>query len=166
MIIEFEINGARVIVSGENLSVSVTQDGNIRDVAIRMPDADEIVALRRSMSLTQHQFSALLSVSQSMISKWETGEDRPSGESAVKLAKMIADGNAATVTGSGMDALKHWLKSRHGRQRLLADELGISTQAISLWKEIPADRIVAIEAVTGIPRQVLAPSLFTGMVSA
>lgn len=39
----------------------------------------------------------------------------------------------------------------------------ISPQAISQWDEVPADRVVAVSEVTGIPRQQLRPDLYEGM---
>ena len=47
-----------------------------------------------------------------------------------------------------------------GSLRSLARELGISPQALSQWKRVPAYRILQIEAVTGIPRERLRPDLF------
>ena len=42
----------------------------------------------------------------------------------------------------------------------LARALGISQPAVSNWKRIPADRVVAVEAVTGVHRSLLRPDLF------
>ena len=42
----------------------------------------------------------------------------------------------------------------------LARALGISQPAVSSWKRVPTDRVMAVEAVTGIPRAVLRPDLF------
>lgn len=42
----------------------------------------------------------------------------------------------------------------------LARRLGISRAAISQWRRIPADRLVLIEAITGIDRAELRPDLF------
>lgn len=99
MIIEFEINGARVIVSGENLSVNITQD--CEPVAAAglsetsrvdfAPKAEDIRALRKAMGLRQHQFCKLLGVTQATISRWETGEERPRGSAAVLLHKMLGE---------------------------------------------------------------------------
>jgi DNA-binding transcriptional regulator YdaS (Cro superfamily) len=44
--------------------------------------------------------------------------------------------------------------------RALARELGINYQAIQSWKRIPAERVLAIEAITGIPREQLRPDLY------
>jgi TorA maturation chaperone TorD len=49
-----------------------------------------------------------------------------------------------------------------GGVRALARALGISQPAISSWKRIPSDRLVAVEAATGIPRAELRPDLFAG----
>jgi DNA-binding transcriptional regulator YdaS (Cro superfamily) len=42
----------------------------------------------------------------------------------------------------------------------LAKKLGISPQAITLWKRIPSNRLLQIEEVTGIPRERLRPDLY------
>jgi DNA-binding transcriptional regulator YiaG len=107
MIIEFEINGARVIVSGENLSVSVTEDGKARGVTAKLavakvvnetddhaPSADQIRDYRKSLGMRQHQFCKLLGVTQATVSRWETGDERPRGSAAVLLHKLLSE-NAA-----------------------------------------------------------------------
>jgi DNA-binding transcriptional regulator YdaS (Cro superfamily) len=40
--------------------------------------------------------------------------------------------------------------------------LGISHQAISLWDRVPPERLVDIEVLTGVPREVLRPDLYRG----
>jgi len=47
-----------------------------------------------------------------------------------------------------------------GGVRSLSRLLGISQPAISNWKRVPADRILQVEAVTGVPRAVIRPDLF------
>jgi DNA-binding transcriptional regulator YdaS (Cro superfamily) len=47
-----------------------------------------------------------------------------------------------------------------GGTTALANKLGISKQAVSMWERIPADRIIAVEAATGIPREELRPDLY------
>ena len=47
-----------------------------------------------------------------------------------------------------------------GSMGKLGKTLGISAQAIQQWREVPAERIIAIEKVTGIPRERLRPDLF------
>jgi len=42
----------------------------------------------------------------------------------------------------------------------LAKSLGVSQPAISGWKRIPPDRVLAVEAATGIPRTELRPDLY------
>lgn len=45
----------------------------------------------------------------------------------------------------------------------LASDLGVSRMAVYQWKEVPANRLVEIEQLTGIPRQDLRPDLYEGM---
>ncbi len=47
-----------------------------------------------------------------------------------------------------------------GSIRALARALGISRQSVSNWQKIPADRVLIVEAVTGISRTVLRPDLY------
>jgi DNA-binding transcriptional regulator YdaS (Cro superfamily) len=48
-----------------------------------------------------------------------------------------------------------------GGLRALARQLDVSHQAIRRWtKKIPADRIIAIEAATGVSRSALRPDLY------
>lgn len=53
-----------------------------------------------------------------------------------------------------------------GGVRALARELGISQPAISSWKRVPADRVVSIEAASGVPRSELRPDLYQASESA
>ncbi len=49
-----------------------------------------------------------------------------------------------------------------GGVRALSRALGVSQPAISAWKRVPADRVVAVEAATGIARAALRPDLYVG----
>lgn len=42
----------------------------------------------------------------------------------------------------------------------VAKGLGISRAAVSLWDKVPAELVVAVEAVTEIPREQLRPDLY------
>lgn len=42
----------------------------------------------------------------------------------------------------------------------LARSLGISQPAVSGWSRVPADRVIAVEAATGVPRSALRPDLY------
>lgn len=47
-----------------------------------------------------------------------------------------------------------------GGLRPLARELGMSMQALSEWRRVPADRLLQVEAVTNISRRKLRPDLY------
>src|SRR5262247_790814 len=44
----------------------------------------------------------------------------------------------------------------------LARRIGISQPSVSNWDRIPAERVLAVEAATGVTRAVLRPDLFDG----
>jgi TorA maturation chaperone TorD len=48
----------------------------------------------------------------------------------------------------------------------LAQKIGISQPSVSNWSRVPADRVISVEAVTGIARDVLRPDLYTAQASA
>lgn len=47
-----------------------------------------------------------------------------------------------------------------GGVRALARAVGVSQPAISNWRRVPADRVLSIEALTGVPRTELRPDLY------
>jgi DNA-binding transcriptional regulator YdaS (Cro superfamily) len=47
-----------------------------------------------------------------------------------------------------------------GGVRALARALGIAHESLIQWKRVPADRILKVEAVTGVPRETLRPDLY------
>lgn len=47
-----------------------------------------------------------------------------------------------------------------GGVRALARSLGVSQPAISSWKRVPADRVISVEAITGVARNDLRPDLY------
>ncbi len=44
----------------------------------------------------------------------------------------------------------------------LARQIGISQPSVSNWNRVPAERVVSVEAVTGVDRGVLRPDLYGG----
>jgi len=53
------------------------------------------------------------------------------------------------------------LRAQRGLISWLAPRLGISQPALSKWSQIPAERALKIEKITGIPRHLLRPDLWT-----
>jgi DNA-binding transcriptional regulator YdaS (Cro superfamily) len=51
-----------------------------------------------------------------------------------------------------------------GGVRALASLVGLSPQTMYHWRRVPAERIIQIETVTDVPRNVLRPDLFAGWV--
>lgn len=42
----------------------------------------------------------------------------------------------------------------------LAERISITASAVSQWRRVPAERVLAVEAATGIPRERLRPDLY------
>jgi TorA maturation chaperone TorD/DNA-binding transcriptional regulator YdaS (Cro superfamily) len=53
-----------------------------------------------------------------------------------------------------------------GGVRPLARALGVSQPAVSAWKRVPADRVLAVESITGVARSQLRPDLYPDSVIA
>ena len=45
-------------------------------------------------------------------------------------------------------------------KRALAHSLGIKEQSLNYWKTVPRRHIMAVERLTGVPKEILAPDLF------
>lgn len=57
------------------------------------------------------------------------------------------------------DALRLAVKTANGPTRL-GNLIGVSSQAISQWEQVPSTRVIEVERVTGIPRHALRPDLY------
>src|SRR5450631_4281091 len=53
-----------------------------------------------------------------------------------------------------------------GGVRALARKIGISQPSISSWPRVPAERVLAVEAATGIDRAILRPDLYERSITA
>jgi DNA-binding transcriptional regulator YdaS (Cro superfamily) len=57
---------------------------------------------------------------------------------------------------SGMDLIR----ARRGLLAQVAHGLGMTRAAIVKWRQVPAERVVEVERITGIPREQLRPDLY------
>lgn len=71
------------------------------------------------------------------------------------MSKKTSDGGVAKdVIGVEL------LRQVKGRMAQVARGLGLTRQAVVMWPEVPDKYIVAVEGITGIPREQLRPSLY------
>lgn len=47
-----------------------------------------------------------------------------------------------------------------GSKRQLALQLGIAAQNLTHWKRVPAERVLAVEAATGVAKELLRPDIY------
>lgn len=52
------------------------------------------------------------------------------------------------------------IRSKRGLPAKVAHDLGLTRAAVLKWQQVPAERVVEIERITGIPREELRPDLF------
>ena len=52
------------------------------------------------------------------------------------------------------------LRAKRGLLAQIARALGVTKAAVGRWERVPAERVVEIERITGIPRQQLRPDLY------
>ena len=64
-----------------------------------------------------------------------------------------------TATQTNLQIIESAIEAAGGIT-VLARRLGIRHQSIMNWKQIPAERLLAVEAATGIDRSRLRPDLF------
>lgn len=72
-------------------------------------------------------------------------------------------GNAYAWYAFGMDALfrgMELLRSQPGLMARIAKELGVTRAAVTKWRRIPAERVLAVEEITGVARHLLRPDLY------
>lgn len=58
-----------------------------------------------------------------------------------------------------MDLQEAFDKER-GLRRRLARELNITHGAVSQWRRVPAERVLDVARITGIPKEALRPDLY------
>jgi DNA-binding transcriptional regulator YdaS (Cro superfamily) len=59
-----------------------------------------------------------------------------------------------------MNAALKKIRKTKGLSAKIAAELCIARQTVYGWKKIPAERVIKVEAITGIPRTQLRPDLY------
>lgn len=50
--------------------------------------------------------------------------------------------------------------SRVGGMVQLSSALGLTRTAVYQWKKVPAERVLDVERLTGVPREILRPDLY------
>lgn len=64
----------------------------------------------------------------------------------------------ADLKSQALGRAKAAVKGNTGLARALAGEL--TPQAISQWKQVPAERVLDVERATGVPRHELRPDIY------
>lgn len=59
-----------------------------------------------------------------------------------------------------MDELVRYFNAERGRRGKLAEAIGVSPPAISMWTRVPAERLMDVSRATGIPPEQLRPDLY------
>lgn len=59
-----------------------------------------------------------------------------------------------------MEELNKYLDAKRGRRKELADALGISPSAVTMWPRVPAERVLLVEQLTGVSRHDLRPDIY------
>lgn len=139
MIIELEINGARVLISGDNLSVSVTgEDGKPRQIkSSGVPLRDYLEVSR----ITQAEFAESIGIHPVSCNRLVNGNRRPSWD----LVAKIAEATGGIVTAESWipaasddcpdgDSIKEYRKSIGVTQHQFAELLGVTQATISRWE--------------------------------
>lgn len=52
------------------------------------------------------------------------------------------------------------IRAEHGLQFRIARALGITRGAVAKWRRVPAERVLAVEAITGISRHLLRSDIY------
>jgi DNA-binding transcriptional regulator YdaS (Cro superfamily) len=53
------------------------------------------------------------------------------------------------------------IRAQKGLLAEVARALGLTRAAVVKWTDVPAERVIEIERITGIPREALRPDLYT-----
>lgn len=64
----------------------------------------------------------------------------------------------AELKATALEEAKKAVRGNTGLSRALNDE--ITPQAVAQWKQVPAERVLKVERVTGVPRHRLRPDLY------
>jgi DNA-binding transcriptional regulator YdaS (Cro superfamily) len=52
------------------------------------------------------------------------------------------------------------IRSHPGMMAAIARGLGVTRPAVIKWQQVPAERVIAVERITGLPREKLRPDLY------
>lgn len=58
------------------------------------------------------------------------------------------------------------IRARRGLMFKISKDLKVTRAAVCGWVRVPAERVLAVERITGIPRQKLRPDIFGAMIGA
>lgn len=65
-----------------------------------------------------------------------------------------------TATQPRMQSPKDRAIEAAGGVTRLSEAIGVTRSAVSQWPRVPAERVIAVEKATGVPRQELRPDIY------
>lgn len=72
-------------------------------------------------------------------------------------------GKPRSYTWRAVDNAIRMIRAQSGAIDRIASALSRTPRTIMCWERVPAERVVLVERVTGIPRQTLRPDLYEDM---
>lgn len=130
-------------------------------------------AYRIAKNMSLEELAALARSSTASLSRIENGRQEPS-LALIRRLKEVTDGAVAAddfIRADQMESADEPRESRlmstlpqalsdRGLRIRLARDLGITPGAIYQWRRVPAERVIQVERLTGIPRHDLRPDLY------
>lgn len=139
---------------GEYVKVGFSTDhqSRLRNIAACTPYDVALEALHEGTRADEASFHKMLAPYRHKL-EWFIWRDEVR---AIALVGLTSDQRAAIQHPTALDAARQQAGGDSG----LARALDISSQAVSQWKQVPAERVLDVERATGVSRHRLRPDLY------